>query len=252
MRRTLDSTKGDEGLPNAMAPRGGRGAPGRPAAANDGVAERRPDATAREAELEAEVARLRRVLAQAERAGAREVQAERRGAAALAESEARLRLAQEAAGVGVFERDLRTGRAHWSPTMFRLYGLDPDGRSPEVGDEEYLALLDPEDRERHRARRDAQRADPEAARYDHEFRIRRPDTGEIRWISSRGEIVRDAAGRPVLVRGANHDLTERRRAEAALAESEARFRTLAEALPGFVWTAGADGAFDRVIPSCSA
>ncbi len=249
MRRTLDSANGDEQrLPGPAAPRGERSGPARPTPANDGAAEQRPAATAREAELEAEVARLRRALAQAERAGAREVQAERRAAAALAESEERLRLAQEAAGVGVFERDLRTGRAHWSPTMFRLYGLSPEGRGAEVGDEEYLALLDPEDRDRHRARRDARRADPEAARYDHEFRIRRPDTGEVRWISSRGEIVRDADGRPVLARGGNHDITERRRAEAALAESEARFRTLAEALPGFVWTAGPDGALDWVSP----
>jgi len=173
---------------------------------------------------------------------------ERRAAAALAASEARLRLAQEAAEVGVFERDLSSGRAHWSAAMFRLYGLDPTGRGPEVSDEEYVKLLAPEDRERHRARRNARRADSEAARYAHEFRIRRADTGEVRWISSRGEIVRDAEGRPLLVRGTNQDITERRRAEIALAESEARFRTLAEALPGFVWTAAPDGAFEWVTP----
>ena len=138
----------------------------------------------------------------------------------------------------MFERDLLTGRAHWSPTMFRLYGLDPAGRDPTLSDEDFLALLDPEDREQHRERRDARCADPAAARYAHEFRIRRADTGELRWISSCGEIVRDAGGRPVLVRGTHHDITERRRAEVALAESEARFRSLAEALPGFVWTGG--------------
>ena len=244
MRCTLDSTDERRGsLDLAASPE--RAAPERPAS-GDAAGER--PATAREAELEAEVVRLRRALAEAERAGAREVRAERRGAAALAESEARLRLAQEAAEVGVFERDVATGRAHWSAAMFRLYGLDPAGRAPEVGDEEYLALLDPEDRERHRARRDAKRADAGAARYAHEFRIRRADTGEVRWISSRGEIVRNDAGRPVLVRGTNHDITDRRRAELALAESEARFRTLAEALPGFVWTAVPDGGLDWVSP----
>ena len=235
MQRTLDSTDGNRGsLDTAVSPERAALEPRVP--------------TAREAELEAENARLRRALAAAERAGALDLEAERRAAAALAQSEARLRLAQEAAEVGVFERDVATGRAHWSPAMFRLYGLDSAGRDPEVGDEEYLALLDPEDRERHRTRRDARRADPAVPRYAHEFRIRRADTGEVRWISSRGEIVRDAAGRPVLVRGTNHDIIERRRAELALAESEARFRTLAEALPGFVWTAGPDGALDWVSP----
>lgn len=209
MRRTLDGTAGDRGLPS-LAEFHERKDPARAGRADVGA---EPPATAREAELEAEVARLRRALAKAERAGGREVAMERRAAAALAESEARLRLAQEAAEVGVFERSVLTGRAHWSAAMFRLYGLAPEGRDPEVSDEEYLALLDPEDRERHRARRNAWRADPEAPRYAHEFRIRRVDTGEVRWISSRGEIVRDAAGRPLLVRGTNHDITERRRAE---------------------------------------
>jgi PAS domain S-box-containing protein len=244
MQRTLDSADGDRRLLGPAAPHDHRTA--RPGPAADAASER--PASAREAELEAEVARLRRALARAERSGAREVEAERRAAAALGESEARLRLAQEAAEVGVFERDVATGRAHWSAAMFRLYGLDPADRGAEVTDEEYLSLLDPEDRERHRARRDAGRADPAVPRYAHEFRIRRADTGEVRWISSRGEIVRDAAGQPLLVRGTNQDITDRRRAEIALAESEARLRTLAEALPGFVWTARADGAFDWVSP----
>ena len=246
MRRTLDSTGGERGGPSGPSASPERAPAERPVPPADVSAER--PASAREAELEAEIHRLRRALAKAERLGAREVRVERRAAATLAESETRLRLAQDAAEVGVFERDVSTGRAHWSAAMFRLYGLDPAGRAPEVTDEEYLALLDPEDRERHRARRDARRADPLAPRYAHEFRIRRADTGEVRWISSRGEIVRDAGGRPVLVRGTNHDITVRRRAEIALAESEARFRTLAEALPGFVWTAGPDGAFDWVSP----
>ncbi|WP_343893604.1 sensor histidine kinase [Craurococcus roseus] len=245
MQRTLDGTDGDRGPLGLAAPHEPKVRPG---SADSGAGGAEPPASAREAELEAEVARLRRALAKAERAAARDVEVERRAVAALAESEARLRLAQEAAEVGVFERNVSTGRAHWSAAMFRIYGLGPEGRSPEVTDEEYLSLLDEEDRERHRARRNARRADPAAPRYAHEFRIRRVDTGEVRWISSRGEIVRDAAGRPLLVRGTNHDITDRRRAEIALADSEARFRSLAEALPGFVWTAKADGAFDWVSP----
>jgi PAS domain S-box-containing protein len=144
---------------------------------------------------------------------ATDVTKRREAEAALAESEARLRLAQEAADVGVFERDLLAGRAHWSAAMFRLYGLEGQGRSPWVEDSEYLGLLHPDDRDAHRARRDAMRADPAQGRFSFEFRIRRPDSGEVRWLASRGEVVRDATGRGVLVRGVNLDITERRRAE---------------------------------------
>jgi PAS domain S-box-containing protein len=142
-----------------------------------------------------------------------DITARKRSEQALAESEARLRLAQEAAEMGVYERDLATGRALWSPEMFRLWGLDPAGRSRWLSDAEYMGLILDDEREAHRARRDALRNSPGVSRFASEFRIRRADTGEIRWIASRGEYVRDASGCAVLVRGTNHDITERKRAE---------------------------------------
>ncbi|HYF08002.1 MAG TPA: PAS domain S-box protein [Acetobacteraceae bacterium] len=159
------------------------------------------------------------------------VEAER----ALIESETRLRLAQEAAGVGVFERDLTTGLALWSPRLCRLYGIDPEGRSLEFTDEEFLALLHPDDLAAHMARRKATRENRASPRYDHEYRIRRADTGEIRWIASRGEVFHDAEGRPVLVRGVHLDITDRKLAELALAETAQRLRLTLEAGGFGVW-----------------
>jgi PAS domain S-box-containing protein len=132
---------------------------------------------------------------------------------ALADSAMRLRLAQDAAEIGVFERRVRDGDVHWSASMFRLYGLDPAGRGPWVAAAEHLALVHPADREAHRARCMARAADPSLTRYEDEFRIRRADTGEVRCIASRGEILRDADGQALVVRGVNFDVTERRRAE---------------------------------------
>ncbi|WP_137177808.1 PAS domain S-box protein [Roseomonas sp. AR75] len=140
----------------------------------------------------------------------------REAEAALAESEARFRLAQEAAEIGIFERMLPSPYAHWSATMFRLYGIDPGDRSPWMHETEHLALLHPDDRAIHHARRDAMRSDPAQAHFSFEFRIRRADTGEVRWLSTRGEVVRDETGRPAVIRGVNYDVTERRRAEERL------------------------------------
>ena len=132
---------------------------------------------------------------------------------ALAESATRLRLAQDAAEVGVFERHVQREEAHWSASMFRLYGLDPAGRGPWFSGAEHLALVHPADRDAYLARSLARAADRSLTRYEDEFRIRRADTGEVRWIVGRGEIVRDAEGCMLVVRGVRYDVTERRRAE---------------------------------------
>ena len=132
---------------------------------------------------------------------------------ALAASATRLRLAQEAAQLGVFERRVRQDLVHWSASMFRLYGLDPNERVPWLASAEHLALIHPADREAHRARCRVRAADASLTRYEDEFRIRRADTGEVRWIATRGEILRDADGQALVVRGVSYDVTDRRHAE---------------------------------------
>lgn len=74
-----------------------------------------------------------------------------------------------------------------------------------------------------------------------EYRMRHRD-GEWRWFLSRDTVfARDADGTPLQVIGTATDITERKLAEAQLLASEARFRTLAEAMPHFVWETDAAG-----------
>ena len=77
------------------------------------------------------------------------------------------------------------------------------------------------------------------ALYDVEYRTIGKEDGRVRWVAAKGRGVFDDDGRCVRVIGAAIDITPRKTAEAALVESEARFRQLAEISPQFVAVAGA-------------
>ena len=100
----------------------------------------------------------------------------------------------------------------------------------------YLEAVHPEDRER--AMLAHHRLDSGEATAD-EYRIMRPD-GTIRWVWDRGFPIRDESGRVVRVAGIAEDITERKRVEQALRESEERFRTLADATPVLIWGSDTD------------
>ncbi|HKX62799.1 MAG TPA: PAS domain-containing protein, partial [Verrucomicrobiae bacterium] len=69
-------------------------------------------------------------------------------------------------------------------------------------------------------------------------------SGRPRWFLTTKVPLRDPSGLIVGMVGASRDITDRKKAEEALRESEARFRLLAESLPQLVWTCRPDGACD--------
>ena len=79
--------------------------------------------------------------------------------------------------------------------------------------------------------------------YTLEKRYVRKDGRDV-WCRTAVSLIRDAAGRPSRVLAIIEDVTERKHAEAALRESEGRFRLLAEVMPQIVWTAAPDGSVD--------
>ena len=139
----------------------------------------------------------------------------------LRETEDRLRRAQEAGGVGMFAVDA-DGVLYPTPEFCRLYGLPPREAYPSTAFEQ---LVIPEDA--HLVSTAASRASGEAPR-DVEYRIRRPDTGEIRWIARRGDLEYGGHGRSMRFAGMSRDITEQRLARESLAESERRKSALLE------------------------
>jgi PAS domain S-box-containing protein len=143
----------------------------------------------------------------------RDVTGRRAAEDALREGEARLRLAQEAGGIGSWDLDLASGRQVWSERQYTLFGLDPALPPPDLT--AWLQLVHPADRDRIIATR-AAALGTESGAFTAEFRIHRASDGAARWLATSGRVVRDADGRPVRMLGVNRDVTEARVAEAEL------------------------------------
>jgi PAS domain S-box-containing protein len=145
-------------------------------------------------------------------------------------SEERLDLAQKAGNIGTFDWDLRANKAVWTEQLKALFGLSPD----DPGDtyEHWLERVIPEDRPACEAgiREILERRLP---KWRTEYRIMRADTGEVRWIDSKGRVFYDEQGEPLRLVGTATDITERKRAEAEREELlilEQSAREAAEAL----------------------
>jgi PAS domain S-box-containing protein len=126
----------------------------------------------------------------------------------LRDSNERLALSMKASQSGTFDWDAKTDVNVWSDELLALYGLE---REEFVGTfEGWLDCLVPEDREKGKA---AVLGSLDTGAFELEFRIRRQDTGEVRWMYGRGQVFYDRDGKPERMIGTNVDITERKHAE---------------------------------------
>jgi two-component system, cell cycle sensor histidine kinase and response regulator CckA len=132
------------------------------------------------------------------------------------EGEERLRAVLTAAGAGYWERDLRTNANIWSDGLWALYGLPKGAVTPSY--EAWLDAVHPEDRAR--ANRASLEASARGVELSHDYRVLRAD-GTVRWLSSRGQPVRNRAGELVRYRGIVFDVTELKRAAELAREKDA-------------------------------
>ena len=164
----------------------------------------------------------------------------KRAESKLRQAEEKYRLLVERVPAITYIAELgESGRWHYvSPQIEPLLGFSP---SEWMADPHLWARqLHPDDRG---AAVIADKHSVKSGRYGAEYRLLTRD-GRIVWCRDEGVLVRGEAGEPPLLQGVIHDITERKRAEAALRESESRFRQLAESLPQLVWTCQPDGPCD--------
>jgi PAS domain S-box-containing protein len=146
--------------------------------------------------------------------------------ARLRESEEQLRLATEAAEIGLWDVDVASDSLYWPARVKAMFGIHDD--RPVSMQEDFYPCLHPEDRDRV-ARAFAAAADPSRrATYDVEYRTIGKDDGIVRWVAAKGRGLFDGQGRCHRVIGAAVDITARKQAERAAQEQAHSLEVLNE------------------------
>ncbi len=160
-----------------------------------------------------------------------------------AESVERYATLISASNTGAWEYHDDTAYMWASPEYFAMLGrhstdFDVASGQPNI-DAVWLNLLHPDDKERARTYFVEYTKNPEGM-YQHTFRMRHAD-GHWVWILSRGRALRDLSGKPTaVVLGTHIDISETKRSEMALRESEQKYRMLTESMKDVVWTLDAE------------
>jgi len=123
----------------------------------------------------------------------------------------RLRLAQQVARIGNFERNVRTGVVTWTPEMESMYGLPPGGFGGTKTAFENLIHSDDRARVMELIEYALKTGQPTRG----EWRVVWHD-GSVHWIAGRWQVLPDESGAPLRIVGVNFDITERKQAEDAL------------------------------------
>jgi PAS domain S-box-containing protein len=119
------------------------------------------------------------------------------------ESEARLQVALDSAGLGIWDWHVEQDRLVWDDSMYTLYGIQKEDFSGAY--DAWTKCIVPEDRAR--ATQDVMAALRAEREYLTDFRVRRAD-GAVRNLRGVGQVIRDRAGRAVRMVGINWDVTD--------------------------------------------
>ncbi|MDQ3999536.1 MAG: PAS domain S-box protein, partial [Actinomycetota bacterium] len=132
----------------------------------------------------------------------------------LRRSESSLTAAQRIAHLGNWDYNVGKDEAQWSDEMYRIFGFTPQQFVPTY--KTFLNSVHPDDKKS--IRRAIRETLYHGKQNSLDYRIVRPN-GEVRWVNSQYQVLRDATGRPTTMVGTVFDFTERKQAEEALKAS---------------------------------
>lgn len=147
----------------------------------------------------------------------------------LADLASRVDSAQQLADMGDYDWHIASDTNRWSDQMFRIYGHEPQSFQPSY--EKFLSLVHAGDRDRISALH--QNAYATGEPFQTVERIVRPD-GEVRYLSSNGEVIMDSSSTPVRMRGTCIDITDRVLVAQERERIAARFQGLVNYAPDAV------------------
>ena len=138
-----------------------------------------------------------------------------------------LQESERIAGIGSYTLELKTMLWSSSEILDEIFGIDPAYQRSLDG---WTSLIHPDDRDM-MAAYFAEEVLGRGELFDHEYRIVRRNDRVKRWVHGRGRIECDDAGKPIAMRGTIQDITERKRVEADLRQSQELFQLFTQHAP---------------------
>jgi PAS domain S-box-containing protein len=164
-----------------------------------------------------------------------DITARKHAEAALQASEERSAFVRQSSGVGFWYCDLPFDVLEWDELVKSHFHLPPDSI---VTIDTFYDRIHPDDRGP--TRLSIQHSIANHTQYSTDYRTLNPDTGAMKWIRAIGRTFYAADGSPTRFDGVTFDISDEKRAEAGLRESEQRFRLVADAAPVLIWMSGTD------------
>jgi PAS domain S-box-containing protein len=157
---------------------------------------------------------------------------------ALHKSQTELKRAQQIAHIGSWTWDIIADKVTWSDESYHIYGLAPGEVEPSY--ELFLKFIVPEDRER--VDQEVKEAIDVGKKYNITYNIIRQD-GIHRIVTSENDFITDDSGKVIKMYGTNQDITERKKAEEALNQSQKLLYDIINGFPSPIFVKDIEGRF---------